>query len=36
VTLLSFRATTLRHLGEQGVQGVDLFEHRRAVGGELR
>lgn len=36
MAFLSFDAATLRHLGEQGVQRVDLFEHRRAVGGELR
>ncbi|MNO73340.1 hypothetical protein D3C76_643030 [compost metagenome] len=36
VAFLSLRAATLRDLREQGVQGVDLFEHRRAVGGELR
>ncbi|MNT36968.1 hypothetical protein D3C72_1730830 [compost metagenome] len=36
VAFLSLRAATLRHLGEQGVQRVDLLEHRCAVGGELR
>ncbi|MNY10973.1 hypothetical protein D3C86_1439780 [compost metagenome] len=36
VAFLSLRAATLRHLGEQGVQRVDLLEHRRAIGGELR
>ncbi|MCY1367921.1 hypothetical protein D9M69_548760 [compost metagenome] len=36
MAFLSLRAATLRHLGEQGVQRVDLLEHRCAVGGELR
>ncbi len=36
VAFLRFDTATLRHLGEQGVQRVDLFEHRRTVGGELR
>jgi hypothetical protein len=30
-----FRAAALRTWASR-VQGVDLFEHRRAVGGELR
>ncbi len=36
VPLLCLGPTTLGHLGEQAAQGLDLFEHGRAVAGELR
>ena len=36
VPLLSAGAATLLHMGEQTVQGVHLFEHGLAIGGELR
>lgn len=36
VPLLGLGAAALLHVGEQGVQGVDLLAHRRAVGGKLR
>src|SRR3989344_2364976 len=36
VTLLSLGAAAFVNAGEQGAQVVDLGEHRRTVGGELR
>ncbi|MNR43585.1 hypothetical protein D3C85_1622230 [compost metagenome] len=36
VPLLSLGPTALGHLGEQATQGLDLFEHGRAVAGEFR
>ncbi|MNN06426.1 hypothetical protein D3C81_1192160 [compost metagenome] len=35
VPLLGFVPAALMDLGQQGTQGLDLFEHGRAVGGEL-
>jgi len=34
--LLCLGPAALGHLGEQPAQGLDLFEHGRAVAGELR